>query len=481
LVDNVPPQITCPYCGNTIGLENRKEVDFEKIMDALGKSPRTFTQLLTMTNLPRKTLSIRLRELCASGSITKDGGYHLNRSIVSSNGTLRKRNGNGKMNQTILHIKKNVQWIPVALIICLIVVAFGSAIMITPPAPSSSQAPTASFFYTPSSDVAAGKTLTFDAAYSSASNGPITEYTWQFGDDSPLAYGEVVTHAFAAQGVYTVTLAVADTHGLTSSTQETVDVSAALANSAPISISFAISPNPNLIKVGWENAWIVDKTLTFNASALSQSDLGTLYYSWNFGDGANGTGVITSHAYTQAGTYTVTLTVTNLEGGAQSISQQVQILPMPATEVYIPQMPTQTQIGQVGDTITLSIWVSNVTDLYTWTAGMIFNPNVLEIVYAPAPSNSPANGTTTTALREGPFLQQNGGSTLWIPRAVTENGVIPMHGCTLTGTATPGVSGSGTLATVEFVVIGAGAANIHLTNVVLIDSNAAVIPVFVGT
>jgi PKD repeat protein len=396
----------------------------------------------------------------------KDGGYHLNSSIVSANGILRKSNGNGKMSQTILNIKKNVQWIPVALIICLVVVAFGSAMMISQPAPPPAPT-TANFYYLPLSNIVAGSNLTFV----SASNGPITNYYWDFGDGSPIAYGKIVTHTYVAEGMYTVTLTVKDTHGLTSSTQETVEVSNV--STAPITpIDFAISPNPNLVTAGWENQWIVNKTLTFDASAFNASSGFQPNYSWNFGDGATGAGVIVSHAYAQAGTYRVTLNVTNLEGDLQSITQQVQILPMPAAEIYFTQY-------QVGDNITINIMISNVTDLWGWQAGMTFNSSVLQCITMPNPNVVPNVTSPTTAFTEGSFLQ-GGGSTMWIPNWVT-NGTIVACGCSLLSPATP-QSGSGTLATVTFKVIGDGKlADIHLVDVILVDLSDNEIPVNVVT
>jgi len=463
----MPPQITCPYCGNTIGLENRKEVDFEKIMHALGKSQRTFTELLTMTSLPRKTLSIRLKELCASGSITKDGGYHLSPSIAPANGIFTKKNGNGngKMNPTILHIKKHVQWIPVALIVCLIVVAFGSAMMVSTPAPPPAPI-TASFSYVPTSNLVIGQNLTFV----STSNGPITSYRWDFGDGSPIAYGKIVTHGYSAEGTYTVTLSIIDAHGATTSTQETVDVSTA----APINftpINFTISPNPNLISVGEENQWIVNKTLTFNASAFNASSGFQPNYSWNFGDGTTATGVVAYHAFAQSGMYSVTLIVTDLEGNVQLITQQVPILPMPAAKIYVTQY-------QVGDVITLDVAISNVSDLYTWGAGMTFNPSALQCVTTPNPSVSPGATSSTTAFVEGDFLKR-GGNTLWMPDGAT-NGTITASACSLVDNETA-VSGSGILATVTFKVIGTGNFDIHLVNVILLDANGTEIPVNVAT
>jgi len=69
------PQITCPNCGLTINLENRRRIDFEKILKEVEK-PKTFTELLKATHLPRKTLSLRLKELCEKGVLVKENGIY---------------------------------------------------------------------------------------------------------------------------------------------------------------------------------------------------------------------------------------------------------------------------------------------------------------------------------------------------------------------------------------------------------------------
>lgn len=46
-------------------------------------------------------------------------------------------------------------------------------------------------------------------------------------------------------------------------------------------------------------------------------------YAWTFGDGSTGTGATVNHAFNTAGTYTVTLTVTNDRGMSASTTQQV--------------------------------------------------------------------------------------------------------------------------------------------------------------
>lgn len=468
----MPPQITCPHCGNTINLENRKEVDFEKITYALNNSSKTFTELLEITNLPRKTLSLRLKDLCNSGSIVKDGGYRLSTSFRPYK-KISETSRSGKMKAPILRMGKNVQWIPVALIACLVIVAFGSAMMISLPAPSLA-APTANFFYIPS-NIVTGKTVSFDAAFSKASNGPITGYYWDFGDGSPSAYGQVVTHAYDAEGTYTITLTVRDARGLTTSIQETVGVYPAL--QPAMVIKFTISPDPTMLNSGWENKWIVSKPLTFDASAFNASSGFASNYSWDFGDGKTGTGVIVSHVYTESGTYSVTLNVIDLKGAVQSITQQVQVLSMPAARIYVDPLPTQYRIN---DTITLNIAISNVTDLWAWQAGMTFNPSVLRCISATAPENTKTN-VTTTAFVEGDFLKSKG-NTWWFTGPPDNNaGVINATGCTFYGQQATPVTGSGVLATVRFTVIGEGPLNIHLTCVILLNLGGIEIPVNVAT
>lgn len=70
------PQIRCPNCGLTISLENRKETDEGMITDAVQGKERTFTDLLHITKLPRKTLSLRLKEMCGNGLIAKEDGFY---------------------------------------------------------------------------------------------------------------------------------------------------------------------------------------------------------------------------------------------------------------------------------------------------------------------------------------------------------------------------------------------------------------------
>jgi len=57
-----------------------------------------------------------------------------------------------------------------------------------------------------------GKSIIFSGSNSSDSDGSITNYTWNFGDDTE-GYGETITHKYSKIGSYLVTLTVTDDEG----------------------------------------------------------------------------------------------------------------------------------------------------------------------------------------------------------------------------------------------------------------------------
>ena len=70
-------------------------------------------------------------------------------------------------------------------------------------------------------------------------------------------------------------------------------------------------------------------TVSFDASASSDPDGGTLTYRWSFGDGTSGTGAMLSHTFTTAvkKTFTVTLRVTDASGAIGTRSQSIEVFP----------------------------------------------------------------------------------------------------------------------------------------------------------
>lgn len=68
-----------------------------------------------------------------------------------------------------------------------------------------------------------------------------------------------------------------------------------------------------------------DLSCSFDGSGSSDSDGNIVSYSWDFGDSSSGAGVTSNHSYAAAGTYSVTLTVTDDAGDSGTITQSVPV------------------------------------------------------------------------------------------------------------------------------------------------------------
>jgi len=185
--------------------------------------------------------------------------------------------------------------------------------------------PVASFTYSPLTPDT-GETVTFNASASYDPDGTIVSYFWTFGDGTNST-GAITTHAYADNGVYTITLKVTDNSGLTDTEIKSITVF----NRPPIA-SFTESAT----------SAPTGTPIYFNASASYDPDGTIVSYFWTFGDGTNATGITVSHAYADNGTYTVVLKVTDNDGAsatATAIKTVLNRLPVAsftesATTVY---------------------------------------------------------------------------------------------------------------------------------------------------
>jgi PKD repeat protein len=156
------------------------------------------------------------------------------------------------------------------------------------------------------------RTVRFDGSGSSDSDGRVVGYGWDFGDGT-LGSGITITHAYTQAGVYTTTLTVTDDDGLNGETRQTIQVN----EPGPVNMP------PTAVICGPATG-AVSQTLQFDGRS-STDDVQVVGYAWAFGDGMMGQGITTTHAYTQTGAYTVTLTVTDGGGLTGAATHTVQI------------------------------------------------------------------------------------------------------------------------------------------------------------
>ena len=154
--------------------------------------------------------------------------------------------------------------------------------------------------------------VSFDGSGSADPDGGVIQsWNWDFGDGS-TGTGEFPTHIYVADGTYVVQLTVTDDEGqISAAALTTAAIEMRPVNQAPVA-------NAN-----GPYSEIVGEAITFSSAGSSDAeDANTaLTFAWDFGDGSAGTGQSLIHSYAAAGTYTVTLTVTDsggLSGSAET-------------------------------------------------------------------------------------------------------------------------------------------------------------------
>ena len=145
--------------------------------------------------------------------------------------------------------------------------------------------------------------------------GQSTAYGLSVSSSSLATTHSVNLTGLAAGTLHHYRIQATDAAGNSASTADLTFTTLAAGNVAPTA-RFSVTPSSGAAPLA----------VNLNASASSDSDGALVSYAWDFGDGAVGSGVTTSHTYAAAGVYTVQLTVTDDAGAVDTATATVTVL-----------------------------------------------------------------------------------------------------------------------------------------------------------
>src|SRR5262245_55147776 len=222
-----------------------------------------------------------------------------------------------------------------------------------------STGPTVSRFTFSPTNPTINQDVSFNGSSSTVNNGT---FNWDFGDGQ-TGTGVTTTHRYNRGGTFTVTLSVTSDSRATSTSSRTINVSTTL---PPTTANFTFSPTTPSI----------NQDVTFTATTTAAPGPGGpgggqvqgATFNWDFGDGSTGTGNSTTHRFTRAGTFAVTLRVTNDVGLTATTTRQITVTgTLPAGSADFVFSPTD---PHVGDVVFFNGSLSTVTNAsYSWDFG----------------------------------------------------------------------------------------------------------------
>ncbi len=171
-------------------------------------------------------------------------------------------------------------------------------------------------FSVSSNDAFVGDEVQFTDLSQAVGGAPaITSWEWAFGDGGTSSE-QNPRHAYAAPGSYDVTLTVSNGEESATSTRQ-----------GYVSVRAKVPPTADFVASIVETFPGTDIQFTDASSAGTSSITG---YAWDFGDGTSSTQENPVHAYTQTGTFTVSLTVTSAHGQDTETKQNyIVVSPIP--------------------------------------------------------------------------------------------------------------------------------------------------------
>ncbi len=205
-----------------------------------------------------------------------------------------------------------------------------------------SSAPPVADFSVSSSRVEIGERVTL----TDRSSGSPSTFAWDF-DDGSTGSGSVVTKAWNAPGIYSVSLTVANVYG-SHTTSRSVEV---VAGAAPPGVTIVHAPR----SLSAAEPGVFRATTSGNPTNVT----------WQFGDGTSAEGESVSHAWLRTGTFTVTVTASNSRGSASdSTTVTVGTVQSPVARMEV----SATNVD-LGETVTMFSTSLNSPTSLTWDFG----------------------------------------------------------------------------------------------------------------
>jgi len=134
-------------------------------------------------------------------------------------------------------------------------------------------------------------------------------YSWNFGDGTSGA-GQTLAHTYLTPGTFTISLDVTDSIKTSVVTSQSITVS----SRPQLAVILTFSPTSPA----------VNSTVTFTGTALN--GVSPYTFAWNFGDNSKATGATVTHSYNAAGTFIVSLNVTDSAGSVARTSSLLTVV-----------------------------------------------------------------------------------------------------------------------------------------------------------
>ncbi|TMI62271.1 PKD domain-containing protein [Candidatus Bathyarchaeota archaeon] len=260
---------------------------------------------------------------------------------------------------------------------------------------SVASAPSVSFNYSPTTPEAGSP-----VSFTSTTTGGVGPFTmiWFFGDGA-TSNANPATHTYATSGSFTANVTATDANGVKAISAKSVTVA------SPLTVSFTETPSSPT----------TGQVVTFTATTAG--GVGTVSYSWSFGDGATSTGNPATHTYTSPASFTVSVTATDSDGVAAVSSQTLTVRPpLTASFTYAPSNPV------TGQTVTFTATASGGTSPYTFswsfgdglsaTGASVTHSYTTNGTYTVTLTTNDSEGRTATTSNTVPVGQQSQGYAL---------------------------------------------------------------------